>query len=161
MLTETQQTPPSAQGEAETQKETPPSKAPGEVEGRVELHSRPQQKAFGGYDYKFVESPPSGIQTECPICCLVLRDPYLINCCGTNFCHSCSQRLQDEHMSCPTCRENSFKLFSNDSARHYLNQLHVLCTHSKDGCKWTGELGELERHLKEFTHSGGSFGRVS
>ena len=32
----------------------------------------------------------------------------------------------------------------------------MLCTHSKDGCEWTGELGELEHHLSEVNHSGES-----
>ena len=96
------------------QQETPPSKALGEVDERTEPHGRPQQKmAFGGYDCKFVEPPPNAIQTECPICHFVLRDPYLINCCGNNFCHSCIRRIQDEHKHCPTCREDNFKVFSN------------------------------------------------
>ena len=96
----------------------------------------------------------SAFQTECPICSLILRDPYLTSCCGTNFCHTCSERLQDEHKPCPTCREESFELFANKSLKRSLAQLHVLCTHSKSGCTWRGELGELERHLSEVVHSG-------
>ena len=122
--------------------------------GGAESHGSPQQETFGGYDCEFVEQPTKVFQTECPICSLILRDPYLTSCCGTHFCLTCSERLQAEHKPCPTCREENFELFPNKSLRRSLNQLHVLCTHSKDGCEWRGELGELERHLSEGVHSG-------
>ena len=124
--------------------------------GGAKSHGRPQQEMFGGYDCEFVESFPSVFETECLICSLILRDPYQSKCCGTNFCHTCSERLQAEHKPCPTCREENFELFPNKSLRRSLNQLHVLCTYSKDGCEWRGELGELEHHLSVVTHSGES-----
>ena len=31
----------------------------------------------GGYNCAFVERPQSEFQTECPICLLVLREPYI------------------------------------------------------------------------------------
>ena len=88
---------------------------------------------------------------DCPICSLTLRDPYLTSCCGTNFCHTCSKRLQAEHKPCPTCRKNKFELFPNKSLGRTVRQLHVLCT---DGCDWTGELGQLENHLDKVVHCG-------
>ena len=30
-----------------------------------------------------------------------------------------------------------------------LKQLQVYCTHKKDGCQWTAELGELDQHLNK------------
>ena len=147
------------EAELAQQKETPPTKVPHGAEEGTEPHGRSQQKeTFGGYDCEFVEPPPNVFQTECPICSLILRDPYLTSCCGTHFCRTCSERLQAEHKPCPTCREENFELYPNKSLRRSLNQLHVLCTHSKDGCEWSGELGELERHLSEVTHSGESKG---
>ena len=137
------------------QKKTQSSKVPQGDEGRAEPGGRPQQETFGGYDCEFVEPPTSAFQTECPICNLILRDPYQFTCCGTNFCHSCSERLQAEHKHCPTCREDNFELFANKSLKRSLAQLYVLCTHSKGGCTWKGELGELEQHLSEVVHSGG------
>jgi len=38
-----------------------------------------QREAFGGYDCEFVEPPASAFQTQCPVCRLILRDPYLID----------------------------------------------------------------------------------
>ena len=34
----------------------------------------------GGYDCEFVEKPPEAIQSECPVCQLVLREPYQAIC---------------------------------------------------------------------------------
>ena len=126
----------------------------------VEPHGRAQQERFGGYECEFVEPPTSVFQTECPICMLVLRDPYQCECCGKSFCHSCSKRIQAEHKSCPHCKEANFKVFQDNGLKHALNQLHVFCTHSKDGCEWNGELGELEHHMIEGTHSGESFPHI-
>ena len=142
------------------QKKTPPTNTPLGAEGGAEPHGRPQQETFGGYNCEFVEPPTKAFQTECPICSLILRDPYLTNCCGTNFCRTCSERLQAEHKPCPTCRDNNFEVFPNKGLKSSLNQLHVLCTHSEDGCEWRGELGELEHHLSEVTHSGESCVKV-
>ena len=107
---------------------------------------------LGGYDCTFVSPPTSAFQTECPICCLVLRDPYQSTCCGTSFCRSCFECVA-EHNPCPVCRELDFEMFPNKGLKRALNQLQVLCTHAKDGCEWSGELGDLEQHLSE-VHSG-------
>ena len=133
------------------QKKTPPDKTPlGD--------SRPQHaETFGGYDCKFVEPFPSVFQTDCAICRLILRDPHLTSCCGNNFCHTCSKRLQADHKPCPTCRKHDFKLYPNQSLGRSLKQLHVSCTHSEDGCEWIGELADLEHHLSEVVHSSESF----
>ena len=106
-----------------------------------------QTKTFGGYDCEFVEAPTSAFQTECPICHLILHEPYLVSCCGTSFCHTCIQRLQADNSSCPTCREDSFEVFPNKGLNRSLKQLQVYCTHREDGCQWRGELGELVHHL--------------
>ena len=136
---------------------SPPSKTSWRIEEGTEPYGKLQQKAtFGGYDCEFVESLPIAFQTECPICSLVLRDPYQTKCCGTSFCYSCCRLIQAEHIPCPTCREDNFEVFPNKGMKRSLNQLHVHCTHS-DGCMWKGELGELEHHLNVVIHSGESF----
>ena len=108
----------------------------------------------GGYDCKFVKPPPSAFQTECPVCHLVLCDPHQTKCCGTNFCQSCIQQVEANNKPCPNCRNNNFEVFEDKRLKRSLNQLHVFCTHSKHGCTWSGELGELEHHLITVEHSG-------
>ena len=107
------------------------------------------QKETVGYECEFVDPPPTAFQTECLICQLVLREPYQTNCCGTSFCQTCIQRVQDNESSCPTCRTEDFQVFPNKGLKRSLNQLHVYCKHSKDGCTWSGELQALEEHINE------------
>lgn len=139
-----------------TQQREPPSllgpEGGAEPHGRLNVAS--QKKTTNAYDCDFVKPPPSVMQIECPVCHLVLGDPYQAKCCGTNFCHSCSQLIQGDHTHCPMCREENFEVFPNKELKHSIGQLHVWCTHSKDGCRWSGELRELEHHLNEVGHSG-------
>ena len=131
----------------------PPSNTPLTSEGEVESHGASQLKeTFGGYDCEFAELPPSYLQTDCPICRMILRDPHQCKCCGVNFCCSCIKQVQAERNSCPICRKDSFEVFEDEDLKQVLIQLRVLC--SKDGCKWKGELGELKHHLSEVTHPG-------
>ena len=107
------------------------------------------QKETVGYECEFVESLPTAFQTECLICRLVLREPYQTDCCGTSFCQTCIQQVQDNESSCPNCRAEDFQVFPNKGLKRSLNQLHVYCTHSKDGCTWSGELQVLDEHVNE------------
>ena len=100
-----------------------------------------------GYECEFVEPPPPAFQTECLICRWVLREPYQATCCGTSFCQTCIQRVQDN--KCPNCRTKNFEMSPNKGLKRSLNQLHVYCTHSKVGCTWSGELQTLDEHINE------------
>ena len=133
----------------------------GEYNSVFVLHTQKRvtgwKERVSGYDCEVVEPPPIPFQTECPICFLVLRDPHQAICCGYNFCHSCSKEVQTVNNGCPTCRNDNFEVSSNSDLKHSMNQLQVLCTQSKDICKWRGELRELEHHLNEVVHPGESF----
>ena len=115
----------------------------------------------GGYDCKFVEVPPNAFQTDCPVCRLLLRDPYQAKCCGTSFCYTCSQRIKAGSNHCPTCRKDNFEVFPNKGLKRSIYQLCVFCTHRKDGCTWVGELGELEHHLNKVIHPGKSSFKIN
>ena len=140
-------------------KESLPFKEDMEPERSTEPNGSPEEDwkgTSGGYDCKFVKPPPSAFQTECPVCHLPLRDPYQATCCGTSFCCSCIEQLRTGNNLCPTCRKDNFKVSPNKGLKRSLNQLQVFCTHRKDGCTWTGELGELDHHLIKVIHSGKS-----
>ena len=105
----------------------------------------------GGYDCEFVERPKE-LETDCPICLQVLRDPFQVTCCGNSFCKSC---VQDDKKSCPTCNEADFGVFPDKRLRRSLYVFAVRCIHQKRGCQWTGELGELDGHLNLDPEVGG------
>ena len=109
-----------------------------------QIETPPRER--GGYDCEFVERPKE-LETDCPICLLVLRDPFQASCCGNSFCQSCIKRVQADKKLCPTCNEADFSVFADKRLRRSLYAFRVRCTHQKSGCEWTGELGELERHL--------------
>ena len=106
-----------------------------------------QQK--GGFDCEFVSSPPDILQTECPICLLIIRDPHQVICCGNSFCHSCIQQIRDSNKHCPTCNKVGFSDFPDKKLERSLNTFKVYCSHKRDECEWTGELGRLDEHLNK------------
>lgn len=74
----------------------------------------------------FVEKPPSGLQTDCPVCLQILREPYQVTCCGKSFCRLCIEKIKSDNKSqCPTCKNTSFQDFPNKGLQQFLNQLKV------------------------------------
>ena len=100
----------------------------------------------GGFDCEFVESPPKIVQSECPVCLLVLCEPYQVTCCGYSYCKACIERVKADKEPCPCCK-NDFDDFPNKGLQRSLSGFKVFCSHHKEGCQWIGEFGQLESHL--------------
>ena len=103
----------------------------------------------GGFDCEFVERPPEVLQSECPVCLQIIRDPYQISCCGYSFCRSCIERIKADNKPCPTCNKKGFSDFPDKRLKRSLYSFKVRCSHQKDGCEWTGELGQFDVHLNK------------
>ena len=99
---------------------------------------------MSGFDCKFTEEPPKYLQSRCPICLLILREPFQVNCCGKSFCKACIQQI---NRSCPTCKEKNFESFQNKGLQNPLYGFQVFCSNQESGCNWQGELGQLDQHL--------------
>ena len=102
-----------------------------------------------GFDCEFVERPPTILQTECPVCLLVLCEPHQVTCCGYAFCRVCIERIQTDKKSCPTCNREQFSVFPDLRLQRSLYEFRVWCPHKTEGCEWSGELSQLEKHLNE------------
>lgn len=103
---------------------------------------------MGGYDYLFLEEPPSDV--VCPICCLVAKDPQQVSCCGKIYCHSCLTELETQskwRFRCANCRDEEPESFPDRKTSGQINALRVACLKREDGCDWRGALRELEPHL--------------
>ena len=104
-----------------------------------------------GYDHQFLEPGPSDDQ-KCPICHLVVRNAYQVNCCGKILCEGClmEYRRQSHRSKCPMCRthigDNYFKDTRSDRE---IKSLKVYCDNKEAGCDWTGEVRVIEKHLEE------------
>ena len=102
---------------------------------------------MSGFDCEFVEDPPQVLQTHCPICLLVLREPFQVTCCGKSFCSPCIEQVEGRGQPCPTCKKEGFRYFENKGLQQPLYGLKVLCSNKESGCDWQGELGQLVQHL--------------
>ena len=111
----------------------------------MEVHS---QERFG-FDCEFIERPPESLQSDCPVCMLVLRDPHQVTCCGYAFCQACIERVQLQQSPCPTCKESDFCVFPDKRLQRSLAIYRIHCTYEKEGCQWTGSLREFDEHLNE------------
>ena len=101
----------------------------------------------GGFECEFVEKPPKAVQSECPVCLLVLREPYQATCCGYSFCQVCIERIKIRNIPCPCCKVEESDHFPNKGLKRALYEFKVKCIHETKGCQWVGELGELDNHL--------------
>ena len=102
---------------------------------------------MAGIETEFVEKPPKAVQCECPICLLVLREPYQATCCGKSFCKECIDRVQAKSKTCPTCKERNSQVFRDKRLQQSLYDFEVYCSLKSKGCEWRGELRELDKHL--------------
>ncbi len=104
-------------------------------------------KRIIGFDCEFVKPPPSEyVQSECPVCLQIIRDPHQVTCCGNKFCKACIEHIKAIKKPCPTCNEE-FSSFADKGLKRSLYSLKVRCSHQKDGCEWTEELRQLDEHL--------------
>ncbi len=117
---------------------------------------------FGGYDYDFIDSVQD--RYKCAICTKVFRDPELTVCCGQHYCGTCLvQWFTKQHKtSCPYCRTegSKFQHVENKGLKSEISQLKISCSNKCHGCEWTGELGELNDHLKRSGESGCSYAEI-
>ena len=113
-------------------------------------HPNNQQQAdkrIIGFDCEFVKPPPSEfVQSECPVCLQIIREPHQVTCCGKKFCKACIEHIKAIQKPCPTCNDK-FSSFADKGLKQSLYSLKVRCSQQKNGCEWTGELRQLDEHL--------------
>ena len=91
-----------------------------------------------GFDCDLVELPPEKIQTVCPICLLILREPRQGTCCGKIYCQTCITKVLKEDNRCPMCREPQPHFWPDKHTKQQLFGLRVFCPHrAKDGTRTT------------------------
>ena len=113
--------------------------------GQKTLRKRHQLR--GGFECIFVTDPPKQVQTECSVCLCVLREPYLLDCCGYSFCKSCIEPIKSEKKPCPLCAVHFTTCIPDKRLQRTLNDFQVYCSHKEEGCEWAGQLANLAQHL--------------
>ena len=94
-------------------------------------------------EYDFLEQPTD--EYFCPVTFALLLEPYQTRCCGNHLSREAYQRLQGKR--CPVCREENLTAVDDKYLKRKVMSLKVRCPHKAEGCKWQGELGNLEEHL--------------
>jgi len=124
------------------------SSSPSPLPVVLQTVSNQMEEGSRGFECEFAaEKPPDIVQSECPVCLQVLREPYQVSCCGKRFCRTCIESIKDNKKPCPTCNKENFDAFHDKGLQQSLYGFLVFCSHRKEGCKWTGELGHLGKHL--------------
>ena len=95
-------------------------------------------------EYDFIEDLPQDF--FCPVTFELLRDPQLTTCCGHLLSRRVVTKLQQEGKPCPVCKDPSFPSVPNKHFKCKVEELKVRCPHKRNGCKWEGELGNLDQH---------------
>ena len=117
-------------------------------QGEGKLTKKPMMEGNkGGHECEFVEKPPKAFQSECPVCLLILREPFQVTCCGYAFCRACIERIKKDNKPCPCCNSNDFDKFEDKRLNRSLYKFKIYCINKEQGCKWQGELKELDNHL--------------
>ena len=97
-------------------------------------------------EYDFVEEP--GKEFFCPVTFELLKDPRQTNtCCGNHLSRAVAERLEAEGKPCPLCQKAPLKTTEDLFFKRKVMALKVRCSTRRGGCGWTGELGNLEKHL--------------
>ena len=102
---------------------------------------------MSGFDCEFVKKPGDYLQTDCPVCLLILCEPYQVTCCGKSFCKECIGKIKARSQPCPTCKQDKFEFFPNKGLQQPLYGFAVFCSNKERGCVWEGELGQLDQHI--------------
>ena len=80
--------------------------------------------------------------------------PALVSCCGKHFCENCLMKWQREKgKTCPHCRSTEVMYMINKERVRDINELQVYCSNKTKGCKWVGELGNLNEHIESTCQS--------
>jgi len=97
----------------------------------------------------FVDGLPQEILI-CKICLFASCDPYLSVCCGHVFCKSCIDKAEQNTAiikACPICRSQEFTTVINKQVDRLVKSLCIFCINKEKGCKWQGELNDINNHL--------------
>ena len=99
----------------------------------------PRLEERGGYDCDFVNPPPDSLQTECPICLHLLKEPCVISCpCGQKICRECIEQIKKQNKPCPLCNKRDFTFMKDYGYERMMNGFDVRCSKKEEGCDWKG-----------------------
>ena len=80
----------------------------------------------------------------CPVSVELLKEPQqTIFCCGNHLSREVAERLEAERKP---CQKGPIKTLEDLFFKRKVMELKIYCGNKGNGCKWVGELGELDTH---------------
>ena len=86
------------------------------------------------------------IHHECLVCLQLLREPWIVECCGHHLCKPCIDKLVHDKKGCPHCRKLKFRYVRDKNLQRILLGKRVFCKYKCRGCEWQGTLREVDCH---------------
>ena len=97
--------------------------------------------SYKGKEYLFVGETKKTLEAlQCPVCFEIVLEPVQTSC-GHLFCRKCVQSVA----TCPVCREQFTSMPDHFNNRR-VRSLRVKCPCTVNGCKWVGDLGDVNDH---------------
>ena len=97
--------------------------------------------SYKGKEYLFVEETKKTLEAlQCPVCFEIVMEPVQTSC-GHLFCKKCIEGVA----TCPVCREQFTSIPDHFNNRR-VRSLRVKCPFTANGCKWVGDLGDVNDH---------------
>ena len=97
--------------------------------------------SYKGKEYLFVGEAKKNLDAlQCPVCFEIVLEPVQTNC-GHLFCKKCVEGIT----KCPVCREQFTSVPDHFNNRR-VRSLRVKCPYTANGCKWVGDLGDVNDH---------------
>ena len=94
----------------------------------------------------FVNKPSH--ELFCPVTTNLLLQPHLTSCCGMHLSQEAALRIKQDVKACPLCNETDWHTMLNKHFQRQMKNLMMFCTYKARGCRWQGELFELELHVR-------------
>lgn len=63
----------------------------------------------------------------CPICCDILQEPYLTECCGQHFCADCIAKAKRRVDRCPYCQTEPLTGMTDKHFNRRLREIYGEC----------------------------------
>ena len=108
----------------------------------------------GGYPCDVLDNTSGSMETGCPVCFKLLREPQLVTCCKKSFCRTCIEKPTGAYEDrCPQCGATDFTVVADVRLEAALQNVRVCCRYFRgqdvdEVCEWAGLLSEFDHHLR-------------